>query len=62
MPTSEAQRRATAKYNKQNTITYGMKMNKKTDADIIKKFEEVGNVQGYLKKLVREDIQKSMKS
>lgn len=53
---TDAQRRAIAKYDKQNTVTYGMKMNKKTDADIIARFTEVGNVQGYVKRLVREDI------
>ena len=55
--TTEAQRRATAKYDKANTKAVTLKLNRKTDADILAKLEEVGNVQGYIKQLIRADIE-----
>lgn len=36
-----------------------VKLNKSTDADIIERLEHESSVQGYLKRLVREDIIKS---
>ncbi len=53
---TEAQRRAVAKYDAKNTKTYAIKLNRKTDADLIAKLESVGSVQGYLKELIRKDI------
>lgn len=52
---TEAQRRAVAKYDAKNTKTYAIKLNRKTDADLIAKLESVGSVQGYLKELIRKD-------
>lgn len=52
---TEAQRRAVAKYDAKNTKTYAIKLNRKTDADLIAKLESVGSVQGYLKDLIRKD-------
>jgi len=60
--TSDAQKRAAAKYDAANTVRFGIKLNKKTDVDIIDKFkDEQGKnpkegIQGYLKRLVRKDI------
>lgn len=60
--TSEAQRRAVAKYDAENTKFYGLKLNINKDADIIDKFEEERRlhpkkgVQDYVKRLVRDDI------
>lgn len=56
---TEAQRKATAKYDKKNTVNKMLKLNKTTDVDILKRFEEVGNVQGYIKRLIREDIKRA---
>lgn len=53
---SEAQKRATEKYDKANTKQIMMKLNKGTDADILAKLESVPNVQGYIKELIRKDI------
>lgn len=53
---SESQRRASAKYDKFNTKTFALKLNLTNDADIISKLKSVDNVQGYLKKLVRNDM------
>lgn len=44
------------RYDKKNTVQFKMKLNRKTDADIIKKLEEVKNKQGYVKALIRKDI------
>ena len=63
--TSEAQKRASAKYDAKNTRMYAIKMNRVTDADILAKldidgvakfYEAVGNVQGYIKELIRKDM------
>lgn len=59
MTVSEAQRRANDKYNKANTVVFTMRLNHKTDADIIKKLNEVDSRQGYIKRLIREDIERS---
>lgn len=41
------------KYNKENTKTVLIRLNKKTDADIIKILETIPNKQGYIKELIR---------
>lgn len=56
MATSEAQKRATAKYDSQNTVTVHLKLNRRTDADIIDRLGLSGNKQGYIKDLIRQDI------
>ena len=56
MPTSKAQLRAQAKYDKDNTVQVKLKLNKKTDADIIKRLSETDSKQGYIKELIRLDI------
>lgn len=55
---TKAQLRATAKYDKTHTKTVIMKLNLKTDADILKRLDEVGSKQGYIKKLIRDDMEK----
>lgn len=45
-------------YDKNNTVQVRLKLNKKWDKDILKKLEEVGNKQGYIKKLIRKDLEK----
>ena len=60
--TSEAQKRASAKYDKANTKGIYLKLNKETDADIISYLEEADNVQGLIKELIRRDmVQKVLK-
>lgn len=56
MATKEAKRRASAKYDKANTKGIYLKLNKNTDTDIIEYLEEVENVQGYIKTLIRKDM------
>lgn len=54
--TKDSQIKAGAKYDKANTKGIYLKLNLNTDADIIKKLEECGNVQGYIKELIRKDL------
>lgn len=56
--TSEAQKRAGKKYDQENTQVITLKLNRKTDADIIKKLEGKANRQGYIKELIRADLKK----
>ena len=55
---SEAQRRAIAKYDAANTVQVKLKFNRVTDADILERLAEVGNRQGYIKRLIREDLER----
>ena len=56
MAQTEAQRRAKEKYDAANTVQVKLKLNTKTDADIIEKLESVGNKQGFIKELIRATI------
>lgn len=56
---SEAQKKAQAKYDAENTVQIKLKLHKRNDADILQKLEEVGNKQGYIKGLIKADIDKS---
>lgn len=58
--TSKAQIRAVAKYDQSNTRQIKLKLNLKTDKDIIMKLDSVENKQGYIKDLIREDILKNV--
>jgi hypothetical protein len=46
------------RYQKKNVIQLNIRLNKKTDADIIAALDSVGNKQGYIKELIRLDILK----
>lgn len=56
MTTSKAQLRVQAKYDKDNTVQIKLKLNKKTDADIIRYLNKCDNKQGIIKALIRLDI------
>lgn len=60
MAVTEAQKRAYTKYDKENTKMFGVKLNKKTDADIIA-FLEGGSVQTKIKLALREYIENHKK-
>lgn len=53
---TKAKIRANNKYNQANTILVPIRLNKKTDADIIDKLQSVDNKAGYIKALIRKDI------
>lgn len=57
MTASEAQKRASIKYDKANTVQKLLKLNKKTDADILD-WISGKNFQGYVKALIREDMER----
>ena len=58
MAASKAQKAASAKYDASHTIQLKLKLNTKTDADILEKLNEVENKQGYIKELIRADLLK----
>ena len=56
-----AYNRARDRYDKEHTKQIKMKLNLKTDADILSRLQEQSSVQGYIKRLIREDIAKGNK-
>ena len=48
---------AQARYDKAHCRTYGLKLNLETDKDIIEKLSSVPSMQGYIKQLIRQDLQ-----
>lgn len=53
---TEAKRKASAKYDKNNTKIFAIKLNKNTDADLIRLLESQDNIQGYIKECLRRDL------
>ena len=53
---TEAKRKASAKYDRNNTKIFAIKLNKNTDADLIGKLSSQDNIQGYIKDLIRRDL------
>ena len=53
MKATNAQLKAQRKYDDLNTIQIKLKLNKKSDADIIEALEQSGNKQGLIKTAVR---------
>jgi len=52
--------RAVAKYNEQNIRQFILKLNVKTDADVIAVLDSIdGSKQGFIKQLIREYIEKN---
>lgn len=50
---------AQERYDRENTVFVGLKLNKKTDADIIALLERSDNKQGTIKKILKEFIENS---
>ena len=48
--------KASIKYNAKNVKQVKMNLNRNTDADIISHLESIQNVQGYIKDLIRRDL------
>lgn len=55
---TEAQKKAAMKYDAANTVQVKLKLNVKTDADILERLDQVENKQGYIKMLIRKDATK----
>jgi hypothetical protein len=47
---------AVRKYDDAHTKKIMLKLNLETDKDILERLEAVGNKQGYIKELIRKDI------
>ena len=58
---SKAKIRANNKSNKKNTKTICVRLSFNTDADILKKLDEVDSKMGYIKELIRKDLQAKKK-
>jgi hypothetical protein len=58
---SEAKLRANSKSNKINTKMICVRLSYNTDADIIKRLDEVDSKMGYIKELIRKDMQTKKK-
>ena len=50
---------AQERYDKQNTVFVGLKLNKKTDSEIIALLERSDNKQGTIKKILKEFVKSS---
>jgi uncharacterized protein (DUF4415 family) len=58
--TTEAAKAAKARYDAKTAKYISLKLNKKTDEDIIQHLEAQGEkIQTYLKRLIREDMKKT---
>ena len=55
---TEAQRRAQRRYDARNTRQVHIKLNLRTDKDVLEKLDDVQSKQGYIKRLIREDLAK----
>lgn len=55
-----AQAKATTKYIKEHTRTYVFRCNNEGDADLIAWLESKENRAGYVKELIRKDMQDNM--
>lgn len=56
--TSAAQIRANMKYDKENTVRVAFAINKNTESDILEWLNKQDNKNGYIKSLIRSDINK----
>lgn len=55
---TEAQIKARAKYDAENTRQVHLKLNRRTDGDVLEKLDSVPSKQGYIKRLIRADMEK----
>ena len=59
MEENNKQSQYSMKYDQKNTQRIYLKFYLKTDADILEKLDSVENKQGYIKDLIRKDIENS---
>lgn len=53
---TEAEKRATKKYEEANIVRVCLKLNKRTDSDILEALAGSGNKQGFIKECIRNGI------
>lgn len=59
MAQSEAAKRASAKYDKENTVQIILKLNKRTDADILEYFSNLDETRmGFIKRAIRNEMKR----
>lgn len=58
MKTTDAQMRATMKYEKANIRRYVLKVNKNTEQDIIEFLDGLKSFNGEIKRMIREEMKK----
>ena len=58
---TEAQLKAVYKYDREHTRQVHLKLNRRTDVDVLEKLDSVPNKQGYIKGLIRADLERSAK-
>jgi hypothetical protein len=59
MAISEKKKITNARSNRKNTTLINIRLSYNTDADILDRLAAVGNKQGYIKRLIRDDIAKT---
>ena len=57
---TEAQIKAQRKYDAANTRQVHLKLNRRTDKDVLARLDDVPSKQGYIKKLIRADIERGI--
>lgn len=62
MATSEAQIRASMKYEKENKVQIKFTVNKRTEAELLAWIEAQDNKQGYIKSLILADMARKQDS
>lgn len=55
---TEAQIKAQKRYDAANTRQVHLKLNRRTDKDVLARLDEVKSKQGYIKELIRADLKK----
>lgn len=53
---TEDQTKTQAKYDAENTRQVHLKLNRRTDRDVLEKLDSVPSKQGYIKALIRADL------
>lgn len=48
--------KAAYEWDRKNTTMIAMKLQNRTDKDILDLFDSLGNKQGYIKRLIRDDL------
>lgn len=58
---TKAEIKASAVYNKKNTVQIALRINVSTESDILNKLNQVPNKMRYIKDLIRKDIMEDAK-
>lgn len=59
--TTEAKKKSKARFDALNTVKFGIKLNKRTDAEIIALLQSVDSKQGLIRQALREYIENHKK-